>query len=96
MSSNCQCNDSALNFAIFLLIIFRNFFIAITTYEIPQGHASYGPPSKAPTYSSATHQYLPPAPVSYSGGSAPFSSGHAAFEAPANNYLPAYGGQEGE
>ncbi|XP_049304376.1 uncharacterized protein LOC109579176 isoform X1 [Bactrocera dorsalis] len=60
----------------------------ITTYEIPPGHSNYGPPSKPPTYSSATHQYLPPATGGYSGGGAPFSSGHAAFEAPASNYLP--------
>ncbi|XP_067619296.1 uncharacterized protein [Eurosta solidaginis] len=58
----------------------------ITTYEIPPGH--YGPPSKPPSYSSATHQYLPPASGGYTGGGAPFSSGHAAFEAPASNYLP--------
>ncbi|XP_054726311.1 uncharacterized protein LOC129236121 isoform X1 [Anastrepha obliqua] len=61
---------------------------SITTYEIPPGHSNYGPPSKPPTYSSATHQYLPPATGGYSGGGAPFSSGHAAFEAPASNYLP--------
>ncbi|XP_012156184.1 uncharacterized protein LOC101461016 isoform X1 [Ceratitis capitata] len=60
----------------------------ITTYEIPPGHSNYGPPSKPPTYSSATHQYLPPATGGYTGGGAPFSSGHAAFEAPASNYLP--------
>uniref|UniRef100_A0A0A1WGR4 Uncharacterized protein n=1 Tax=Zeugodacus cucurbitae TaxID=28588 RepID=A0A0A1WGR4_ZEUCU len=60
----------------------------ITTYEIPPGHSNYGPPSKPPTYSSATHQYLPPATGGYNGGGAPFSSGHAAFEAPASNYLP--------
>ena len=58
----------------------------ITSYEIPAGHGNYGPPTKPPTYSSATHQYLPPG-GGYGGG-APFSSGHAAFEAPSNNYLP--------
>ncbi|XP_036342555.1 uncharacterized protein LOC118751837, partial [Rhagoletis pomonella] len=67
----------------------------ITTYEIPPGHSNYGPPSKPPTYSSATHQYLPPATGGYSGGGAPFSSGHAAFEAPASNYLPTGYANEG-
>ncbi|KAI8043885.1 uncharacterized protein LOC128251684 isoform X1 [Drosophila gunungcola] len=67
----------------------------ITTYEIPTGHASYGPPSKPPSYSSATHQYLPPVGgASYSGG-APFSVGHqAAFESPPSNYLPSAYGQD--
>ncbi|XP_039151750.1 uncharacterized protein LOC6729818 isoform X1 [Drosophila simulans] len=67
----------------------------ITTYEIPTGHASYGPPSKPPSYSSATHQYLPPVGgASYSGG-APFSVSHpAAFESPPSNYLPSAYGQD--
>ncbi|EDW23996.1 GL23898 [Drosophila persimilis] len=71
----------------------------ITTYEIPSGHASYGPPSKPPTYSSATHQYLPPVGGSYggSGGGAPFSVSHsAAFEAPSSNYLPSAYGQDAD
>ncbi|XP_070063166.1 uncharacterized protein [Drosophila virilis] len=69
----------------------------ITTYEIPTGHANYGPPSKPPTFSSATHQYLPPAGSNYGGGGsggAPFSIGHAAFEAPQSNYLPSAYGQD--
>ncbi|XP_068157354.1 uncharacterized protein [Drosophila tropicalis] len=69
----------------------------ITTYEIPSGHASYGPPSKPPTYSSATHQYLPPAGGNYvgSGGGAPFSVSHSvALEAPQSNYLPSAYGQD--
>ncbi|XP_061393309.1 uncharacterized protein LOC133328780 [Musca vetustissima] len=58
---------------------------SITSYEIPSGHTSYGPPSKPPTYSSATHQYLPPSGGGYGGG-------HVAFEEPSSNYLPtAYG-----
>lgn len=77
------------------IITSSNLILAITTYEIPSGHGSYGPPSKPPTYSSATHQYLPPPPSnSYSGG-APFSGGHAAFEAPPSNYLPTAYGQDG-
>ncbi|XP_032305628.1 uncharacterized protein LOC6505915 isoform X2 [Drosophila ananassae] len=71
----------------------------ITTYEIPTGHASYGPPSKPPSYSSATHQYLPPVGgASYGGGSGsgvPFSISHpAAFDAPPSNYLPSAYGQD--
>ncbi|XP_032593076.1 uncharacterized protein LOC116805418 isoform X3 [Drosophila grimshawi] len=70
----------------------------ITTYEIPTGHSNYGPPSKPPTYSSATHQYLPPAGSNYGGGGggggAPFSLNHAAFEAPQSNYLPSPYGQD--
>ncbi|KAH8232359.1 hypothetical protein KR032_004699, partial [Drosophila birchii] len=68
----------------------------ITTYEIPTGHASYGPPSKPPSYSSATHQYLPPVGgSSYVGGGAPFSVSHpAAFESPPSNYLPSAYGQD--
>lgn len=71
----------------FHIIIIIITIVAITTYEIPSGHASYGPPSKAPSYSSpATHQYLPP-PGAYSGG-APFS-GAVAFEGtPSFSYLP--------
>ncbi|XP_032593075.1 uncharacterized protein LOC116805418 isoform X2 [Drosophila grimshawi] len=72
--------------------------VAITTYEIPTGHSNYGPPSKPPTYSSATHQYLPPAGSNYGGGGggggAPFSLNHAAFEAPQSNYLPSPYGQD--
>ncbi|KAH8382419.1 hypothetical protein KR009_003391, partial [Drosophila setifemur] len=70
----------------------------ITTYEIPSGHANYGPPSKPPSYSSATHQYLPPvggANYGGSGGGVPFSIGHpAAFESPPSNYLPSAYGQD--
>ncbi|KAH8332777.1 hypothetical protein KR074_010442, partial [Drosophila pseudoananassae] len=71
----------------------------ITTYEIPTGHASYGPPSKPPSYSSATHQYLPPVGgASYGGGSGggvPFSISHpAAFDSPPSNYLPSAYGQD--
>ncbi|KAH8417810.1 hypothetical protein KR222_006232 [Zaprionus bogoriensis] len=68
----------------------------ITTYEIPTGHANYGPPSKPPTFSSATHQYLPPAGANYvgGGGGAPFSIGHAAFEDHQSNYLPSAYGQD--
>ncbi|EDW14520.1 uncharacterized protein LOC6572956 isoform X1 [Drosophila mojavensis] len=70
----------------------------ITTYEIPTGHSNYGPPSKPPTFSSATHQYLPPGGSNYGGVSgsagAPFTIGHAAFEAPQSNYLPSAYGQD--
>ncbi|XP_051863301.1 uncharacterized protein LOC127566019 isoform X1 [Drosophila albomicans] len=69
----------------------------ITSYELPSGHANYGPPSKPPSFSSATHQYLPPAGASYvsaGGGGAPFSIGHAAFEEQQNNYLPSAYGQD--
>ncbi|KAI8130371.1 hypothetical protein CVS40_0342 [Lucilia cuprina] len=66
---------------------------SITSYEIPSGHSSYGPPSKPPTFSSATHQYLPPSGSGgYTGGGAGYGGGHVAFEAPSSNYLPtAYG-----
>ncbi|KAM8704968.1 hypothetical protein ACLKA7_009429 [Drosophila subpalustris] len=74
----------------------------ITTYEIPTGHANYGPPSKPPSFSSATHQYLPPPGSNYVGGAggggghggAPFSIGHAAFEEHQSNYLPSAYGQD--
>ncbi|KAM7363929.1 uncharacterized protein ACRADG_000651 [Cochliomyia hominivorax] len=65
---------------------------SITSYEIPSGHSSYGPPSKPPTFSSATHQYLPPSGSGGYGGGAGYGGGHVAFEAPSSNYLPtAYG-----
>ncbi|KAH8312594.1 hypothetical protein KR044_011583 [Drosophila immigrans] len=69
----------------------------ITSYELPSGHANYGPPSKPPSFSSATHQYLPPAGANYvsaGGGGAPFSIGHAAFEEQQSNYLPSAYGQD--
>uniref|UniRef100_A0A1I8QAX4 DUF4766 domain-containing protein n=1 Tax=Stomoxys calcitrans TaxID=35570 RepID=A0A1I8QAX4_STOCA len=65
---------------------------SITSYEIPSGHTSYGPPSKPPTYSSATHQYLPPTGNAYPGGNGGYGGGHVAFEEPSSNYLvTAYG-----
>ncbi|KAH8358401.1 hypothetical protein KR093_000038 [Drosophila rubida] len=69
----------------------------ITSYELPSGHSNYGPPSKPPSFSSATHQYLPPAGANFvtpGGGGAPFSIGHAAFEEQQNNYLPSAYGQD--
>ena len=72
------------------------FITGITSYEIPSGHSNYGPPSKPPTYSSATHQYLPPSGSGgYTGGGAGFSGGHVAFEAPSSNYLPTAYGPDG-
>ncbi|XP_075147658.1 uncharacterized protein LOC142221753 [Haematobia irritans] len=65
---------------------------SITSYEIPNGHSSYGPPSKPPSYSSATHQYLPPTGNAYPGGNGGYGGGHVAFEEPSSNYLvTAYG-----